>query len=117
MTAMSGLTFDNVNIEGKSGINLLTSAVDVEVKNSRISVKPEEYGIRLDAHATSSLTVNNCELIGGTPFVFRKSTAGCRFKLTGNNKLTPDTKYHIDVQSGVAPTMEGVDGLNISQPQ
>ena len=115
-TSCSGQVFENCTVVAGRGINLLTSSVDAKVVNCKITAtKADGYGIRVDAGASSKMTVTGSTVNGFEPVVLRSATATYEFNLV-NSTLNPTGtgEYHI-VVIGDTPVMNGVSGLNIQK--
>ena len=115
-TSCSGQVFENCTVVAGRGINLLTSSVDTKVVNCKITAtKDDGYGIRVDAGASSKMTVTGSTVNGYEPVVLRSAKATYEFNLV-NSTLNPTGagEYHI-VVLGETPVMNGVSGLNIQK--
>ena len=115
-TSCSGQVFENCTVVAGRGINLLTSSVDTKVVNCKITAtKADGYGIRVDAGASSKMTVTGSTVNGYEPVVLRSAKATYEFNLV-NSTLNPTGagEYHI-VVLGETPVMNGVSGLNIQK--
>ena len=114
LTSMTGLAFENVTINAGRGINLQTSALNTTVKNCNITAtKADGYGIRVDAGATSALSVANSTVNAYEPIVLRNAKAAFQFNIA-NSTLTATGDYQI-VVVGETPVMNGVDGMTIKK--
>jgi hypothetical protein len=108
--------FEGCTVVAGRGINLQTSSLDAEVTNCKITAtKADGYGIRVDAGASSKMTVTGSTVNGFEPVVLRNATATYEFNLV-NSTLNPTGagEYHI-VVLGETPVMNGVSGLNIQK--
>ena len=115
-TSCSGQVFENCTVVAGRGINLLTSSVDAKVVNCKITAtKDDGYGIRVDAGASSKMTVTGSTVNAYEPVVLRSAKATYEFNLV-NSTLNPTGagEYHI-VVLGETPVMNGVSGLNIQK--
>ena len=115
-TSCSGQVFENCTVVAGRGINLLTSSVDAKVVNCKITAtKDDGYGIRVDAGASSKMTVTGSTVNAYEPVVLRSATATYEFNLV-NSTLNPTGagEYHI-VVIGETPVLNGVSGLNIQK--
>ncbi len=117
ITAVNGLTIEDVTIDGNSGLNLLTSCQNVNIKNTTINAtKADGYGIRMDAGNANEVNLENSTITAYEPVVFRKASSAFKFNFVGLNTLNKGGDYHIVVASGVCPTLTGADGFDIKLP-
>ena len=113
-TSMTGQTFENLTVEAGRGINLQTSSLNTKVVNCNIkATKADGYGIRVDAGATSSLTVSGSTIEAYEPIYLRKAKASYELSLL-NNTLIATNGYEIVVE-GETPVISGAAGLNIKK--
>ena len=113
-TSMTGQLFEGCTVEAGRGINLQTSSLDTKVVNCNIkATKADGYGIRVDAGATSALSVTGSTIEAYEPIVLRKAEAAYELNLL-NNTLTAAGGYEIVVE-GEEPVINGADGLNIKK--
>ena len=113
-TSCSGQQFIGCTVVAGRGINLLTSSVNTEVVNCKFTATKEDgYGIRVDAGASSQMTVTGSTVKAYEPVVLRKATATYEFNLVSSTLNTTD-EYHIVIE-GETPVMNGVSGLNIKK--
>lgn len=117
ITAVNGLTIEDVTINGNSGLNLLTSCQNVNIKNTTINAtEADGYGIRMDAGNANEVNLENSTITAYEPVVFRKASSAFKFNFVGSNTLNKGGDYHIVVASGVCPTLTGADGFDIKLP-
>ncbi len=117
ITAVNGLTIEDVTIDGNSGLNLLTSCQNVNIKNTTINAtEADGYGIRMDAGNANEVNLENSTITAYEPVVFRKASSAFKFNFVGLNTLNKGGDYHIVVASGVCPTLTGADGFDIKLP-
>lgn len=113
-TSMTGQLFEGCVVEAGRGINLQTSSLDTKVVNCNIkATKADGYGVRVDAGATSALTVAGSTIEGYEPIVLRNANAAYVFNFE-NSTLISNGDYQI-VVAGETPVMNGVTGLNIKK--
>ena len=111
ITSTIGIAISDVTVNGQSGFNFLTSAANASITNCGITATKEDgYGIRVDATGSNTMNVKDCTIAAFRPIVLRKAIADFKLNLE-NNTLTPSDKYHIYVESGVLPTLNGADDL------
>ncbi|MBQ6900746.1 MAG: hypothetical protein IJN72_07895 [Firmicutes bacterium] len=79
-----GLTIEDVNISGKSGIALGTSQ-NVTVKNATMDVAG--YGLRVDAQIATTVTVEDCDIEAFIPVVVRKAEKEVDLVFNGDNTM------------------------------
>ncbi len=115
-TSCEGQKFEGCTVVAGRGLNLQTSSLNAEVTNCKITAtKADGYGIRVDAGATSKMTITGSTVNGFEPVVLRSAKAAYELNLV-NSTLNPTGagEYHI-VVLGETPVMNGVSGLNISK--
>ena len=113
-TSMTNQTFENLTIVAGRGINLQTSSLNTKVVNCNIkATKADGYGVRVDAGATSELTVSGSTIEGYEPIVLRNAKAAYVFNFE-NSKLISNGEYQV-VVAGETPVMNGVTGLVIKK--
>ena len=111
ITSTIGIAISDVTVNGQSGFNFLTSAANASITNCGITATKEDgYGIRVGATGANTMNVKNCTIAAFRPIVLRSTEAAFTLELDGNT-LTPTDKYHIYVESGVLPTLNGADDL------
>lgn len=113
-TSMTGQLFEGCTVEAGRGINLQTSSLNTKVVNCNIkATKADGYGIRVDAGATSALSVTGSTIEAYEPIVLRSAKASYELNLL-NNTLTAAGGYEI-VVNGEEPVINGAAGLNIKK--
>ena len=86
-----GLEISGCNVEGARGLALGCSQ-DVKIENCTIVSKcDDKYGIRIDANASSEITISNTSVEAMIPVVVRNATNGIINNITfaGENTMTP----------------------------
>ena len=111
LTSTAGFNAEGVAVKAPRGFNLGNSNTEATFNGCAINAtKADGYGIRFDNGA--ALNVTECQVNAYEPVVFRNCTAACQFNLASST-LTPAGAYHVVVEGGSAPAMNGVDGLAI----
>ena len=111
LTSTAGFYAEGVRVDAPRGFNLGNSNTEATFVDCDITAtKGDGYGIRFDNGAV--LNVTGCAVSAYEPVVFRKNTAACQFNLSAST-LTAAGGYEVVVESGAAPVMTGVDGLNV----
>lgn len=111
LTSTAGFYAEGVTVDAPRGFNLGNSNTEATFVECNITAtKGDGYGIRFDNGAV--LNVTGCAVSAYEPVVFRNNTAACQFNLSAST-LTAAGGYEVVVESGVAPVMTGVDGLNV----
>ena len=111
LTSTAGFYAEGVTVDAPRGFNLGNSNTEATFVDCDITAtKGDGYGIRFDNGA--ALNVTGCAVSAYEPVVFRNNTAACQFNLSAST-LTAAGGYEVVVESGAAPVMTGVDGLNV----
>ena len=110
LTSTAGFYAEGVTVDAPRGFNLGNSNTEATFVECDITAtKGDGYGIRFDNGAV--LNVTGCAVSAYEPVVFRNNTAA-QFNLSAST-LTAAGGYEVVVESGAAPVMTGVDGLNV----
>ena len=106
-----GLTFENVYVEGLTGINILSSG-NVEITESTIKASEENgFAVRADGGNSGSMKISTCTFSADRPVIVRKLKSTYNLTFEGKNSLTNYKRYQVvlinndqDDQAYVVPT-------------
>ena len=111
LTSCYDLLVEETEINGGTGINLLTAIYGANIVNCTINAtEADGFGIRSDANNYGDITVKNCNITANTPIWVRYVTVDNRFKLAlEGNDLTKRGLYDVVFTAGkdnlVIPTV------------